>query len=171
MMGHRMNLIRRPSSFLLIPVGSPGRDLHFESAFARSAQSSAAARSRKLREVDASDDRPEQPTARAIEMTNETRHPQRRPAKAFSMVRHLPLRSCANLLIARPARIRLDLPPLTRAFGSGSCSRARTHKSWPCPLRSDNDRFMQTARSGGILTPSDFTVLRAAATCSSSKVR
>src|SRR5881398_867713 len=29
MMGHRMSFIRRPSSFLLIPVGSPGRDLHF----------------------------------------------------------------------------------------------------------------------------------------------
>jgi hypothetical protein len=35
MMGHRMNFIRRPSSFLLIPVGSPGRDLHFEGLFAR----------------------------------------------------------------------------------------------------------------------------------------
>jgi hypothetical protein len=29
MMGHRMIFIRRPSSFLLIPVGSSGRDLHF----------------------------------------------------------------------------------------------------------------------------------------------
>ena len=27
MTGHRMKIIRRPSSFLLIPVGSPGRDL------------------------------------------------------------------------------------------------------------------------------------------------
>jgi hypothetical protein len=60
MMGHRMNLIRRPSSFLLIPVGSPGRDLHFEGLFARLAQSSATAGSRKLREVDAGDDRPQQ---------------------------------------------------------------------------------------------------------------
>ena len=29
-MGHRMNFIRRPSSFLLIPVGLSGRDLQFE---------------------------------------------------------------------------------------------------------------------------------------------
>jgi hypothetical protein len=27
MMGHRVSIIRRPSSFLLIPVGSAGRDL------------------------------------------------------------------------------------------------------------------------------------------------
>jgi len=85
---------------------------------------SAAARSRKLREVDAGDDRPQQPAGRTIKMAYEPGHPRRGQAKArhikarcikacrikpFDMVRHVPL-PCCTVRLSWPAWSCVDLP-------------------------------------------------------------